>query len=116
MKKLVLVALLASPLAQAAPPVWQPLVTPAPGAPAIYHSPATAKLENDRGSVVRALDVKYVAVDGREHLETWKVNVALCTGRFVDVSIFENGKLAGMQRSLSTTNLQLDSTRMARAA
>lgn len=117
MRILLTAALAAIPvLSWAAQAVWQPLATPAPGATAIFYSPTTARLENDRGNAVRAVDVKYVAADGREHLETWKVSVASCAGRLVDVSIFENGKFTAMQRSLSTVNFQLDSTRMARAA
>lgn len=106
-----------SSLASSAEPKWVTMFTPAPGAPEVFYSPSTARIENDRGTRVRAVDVKAVAANGQEHRETWKVVDAECSaGKLLDVSIFVNGELVGMQRSLSLTNHRLDSTRMARVA
>lgn len=98
-------------------PKWILMFTPAPGAPQVFYSPTTARIEDDRGTKIRAVDVRAVAADGQEHRETWKVVVAACVpGKYLDVSIYTNGQLTGAQRSLSLTNTRLDSTRMARVA
>lgn len=114
-----LIALAAIGAAQAAGTDWVLVTTPAPGAPKVFYSPTTVKLENDRGTPVRATKVKIVAADGRETRETWKVVMSQCKPlprTYLDVSIYTNGKLAGVQRSLSLTNTKLDSTKMARVA
>ena len=114
-----LVALLLSHAAFAAGEQWIPLKAAAPGTPQLYYSPSTAKIEGDRGAKVRSVDIKAVAADGAELRETWKVHVSQCTPlprKYVDVSIYSNGKFQGVQRGLSLTNTRLESTKMARAA
>ena len=107
---------LMSAQAWAAPPKWIPLGKPAPGAAAVFYSPSTARIENDRGTSVRAVDVKFVGVNGTEMQQTWKVDKDTCNQRLVDVAFFENGKAIGGQRSLSTHDAGLNSTKIARAA
>ncbi len=103
--------------ALASEPKWEPLTTPAPGAPQALYSPSTARVEDDRGTAVRAVDVKFVAADGPVLEQTWKVVAEACKpGQLLDVAIYEKGQVKGYQRNLSLTNAGLPSTRMARPA
>lgn len=102
--------------AQAPVGVWEPAAPAVPGVSRVFYSPSTARVEKENGIKVRAVDVKFVGLNGQVAYQTWKVNLASCNERFVDIAIYENGQLIGLQRSVSTTNLRLDSTRMALAA
>ena len=61
-----LITLAAIGAAQAAGTDWVLVTTPAPGAPKVFYSPTTVKLENDRGTPVRATKVKIVTANGSE--------------------------------------------------
>lgn len=45
-------------LASGAERKWVRIFTPALSAPEVFYSPATARIESDRGTKVRAVDVK----------------------------------------------------------
>lgn len=96
--------------------VWEPVARATPGGSRVFYSPSTARVEKENGIKVRAVDVKFVGLNGQTAYQTWKVNLASCNDRFVDIAIYENGQPIGLQRNVSTTNLRLDSTRMALAA
>lgn len=87
--------------AQAQEPSWEALSPITPGMAAAYYSPSTARTETDRGATIRAVDVKFEAVNGDVSYETWKVNADTCSGRLVDVAIYKNGAIDAFQRSLS---------------
>ena len=96
--------------------VWEPAAPVVPGVARVFYSPSTARVVKENGVKVREVDVKFVGLNGQTAYQTWKVNLASCNERFLDVAIYENGQFIGLQRSVSTTNLKLDSTRMALAA
>lgn len=96
--------------------VWEPAAPAVPGVARVFYSPTTARVAKEDGIKVREVDVKFVGLNGQTAYQTWKVNLASCNERFLDVAIYENGQFIGLQRSVSTTNLKLDSTRMALAA
>lgn len=96
--------------------VWKPAAPVVPGVARVFYSPSTARVVKENGVKMREVDVKFVGLNGQTSYQTWKVNLASCNERFLDVAIYENGQFIGLQRSVSTTNLKLDSTRMALAA